>query len=241
MNFNGVEDHGRFRSRRLGDMLLLIQKALWPHRGLPVDEGVIKYQLQFTPGPALRDPRLAELIAWQRILQGLGLLGRDPDRYGGLAYGNLSLRLADNAFVISASQCADQPLPTLDHYSQVTAWDCHANRIIARGPARPSSESLTHAALYDADPAIGCIVHGHSPHIWQHRDTLSLASTAEQVAYGTPEMAIEMDHLYRDRDFRGCGALAMGGHRDGIVSFGRDADEAGWEIVRLLRRAWSLD
>jgi hypothetical protein len=107
MNFNGVEDHGRFRSRRLGDMLLLIQKALWPHRGLPVDEGVIKYQLQFTPGPALRDPRLAELIAWQRILQGLGLLGRDPDRYGGLAYGNLSLRLADNAFVISASQCAD--------------------------------------------------------------------------------------------------------------------------------------
>jgi hypothetical protein len=206
-----------------------------------MDEGVIKFQLQFTPGSLPDGLSLAELIAWQRIMQGLGLLGRDPDHYGGLAYGNLSLRIEGNGFVISASQCADQPLPTLDHYSQVTAWDCNANRIVASGPARPSSESLTHAALYDADPAIGCIVHGHSPHIWQHRYTMGLASTAEQVAYGTPEMAIEMGRLYRDRGFRGCGVLAMGGHQDGVVSFGRDADEAGWEMVHLLRRAWSLD
>jgi hypothetical protein len=205
-----------------------------------MDEGVIKFQLQFTPGSLPDGLPLADLIAWQRIMQALGLLGRDPDRYGGLAYGNLSLRIEGNGFVISASQCADQPLPTLDHYSLVTAWDCNANRIVASGPARPSSESLTHAALYDADPAIGCIVHGHSPHIWQHRDTLGLASTAEQVAYGTPEMAIEMGRLYQDRGFRGCGALTMGGHRDGVVSFGRDADEAGWEMVRLLRQAWSL-
>lgn len=203
-------------------------------------EGVIKYQLQFTPGPALRDPRLAELIAWQRILQGLGLLGRDPDRYGGLAYGNLSLRLEGNGFVISASQCADQPRPTVKDYCLVTAWDCAGNRLAAQGPARPSSESLTHAALYDADPTIGCIIHGHSPEIWQRREVLGLASTWPDVAYGTPAMASEMARLYREHGFRGRGALAMGGHRDGIVGLGPDPDAAGYELVRLLRRALSL-
>ncbi|MCA1804873.1 MAG: class II aldolase/adducin family protein [Xanthomonadaceae bacterium] len=205
-----------------------------------MDEGVIKFQLELSPGPALSDASLGELIAWQKIMQGLGLLGRDPARYGGLAFGNLSLRLAGNGFAISASQTADSPMPSARDYSQVTDWDCSTNRVIAQGPARPSSESLTHAALYDADPVIGCIIHGHSPSIWKLRDSLGLASTVEQVAYGTPEMAIEMDRLYRTQGFDRHGVLAMGGHQDGVVSFGRDPDEAGWEMVQLLRRALSL-
>lgn len=205
-----------------------------------MEEGVIKYQLRFTPGPSPHDPRLPELIAWQRILQGLGFLGRDPERYGGLAYGNLSLRLEGYGFVISASQCADQPRPSAKDYCLVTAWDCAGNRLVAQGPARPSSESLTHAALYDADPTIGCIVHGHAPEIWQRREALGLASTRPEVAYGTPAMASEMARLYREHGFRGRGALAMGGHQDGVVSFGRTCDEAGCEMVRALREALSL-
>lgn len=206
-----------------------------------MDEGVIKFQLQFTPGPLPDGLPLAELIAWQRIMHDLRLLGRDPSRYGGLAYGNLSLRLEGNVFVVSASQCADQPRPTAKDYCLVTAWDCAGNRLVAMGPARPSSESLTHAALYDADPAIGCIIHGHSQEIWQQCEALGLTSTAPQVAYGTPAMASEMTRLYREHGFRGRGALAMGGHQDGIVSFGRTCDEAGWEMVRALRGALSLD
>lgn len=205
-----------------------------------MDEGVIKFQLEFSPGPALSRASLGELIAWQKIMQGLGLLGRDPIRYGGLAFGNLSLRLAGNGFAISASQTADSPLPSAMDYCQVTGWDCSTNRVIAQGPARPSSESLTHAALYDADPLIRCIIHAHTPKIWQRRAELGLSSTAGHVAYGTPEMAIEMDRLYREQGFHGHGVLAMGGHQDGVVSFGRDTDEAGWEMVRLLRRALSL-
>ncbi len=205
-----------------------------------MEEGVIKYRLEFTPGPLPGSLPLTELIAWQRIMQGLGLLGRVPDRYGGLAYGNLSLRLAGNGFAISASQTADSPLPGAKDYCQVTNWDSAANHIRAQGPARPSSESLTHAALYDADPQIGCIIHGHSPEIWQARESLGLVTTAAEITYGTPEMAIEMARLYRKQGFHGHGVLAMGGHQDGIVSFGRDADEAGWEMVHLLRRALSL-
>ena len=203
-----------------------------------MEEGVIKYQLDFTPGHALERSPLAELIAWQRIMHRLGLLGRDPSRYGGLAYGNLSQRVAGGGFVVSASQTGDHPLPGAEDYCLVIDWDCAANRIRAQGPAKPSSESLTHAALYDADQEIGCIIHGHAPEIWRLREALGLASTPEDIAYGTPEMARSMARLCQARRFGGHGSLAMGGHVDGIVCFGRDCDEAGWEMVCLLRRAF---
>lgn len=205
-----------------------------------MDEGVIKFQLRFTPGSLPDRLPLAELIAWQRIMHRLGLLGRDPARYGGLAYGNLSRRLPGMGFVVSASQAADHNPPTAQGYCLVTAWDCAGNRLTAEGPSRPSSESLTHAALYDADPAIGCIIHGHSPEIWQRRGALGLATTRPEVTYGTPEMASEMIRLYREHGFHGRGVLAMGGHQDGIVSFGRTCDDAGGEMVRALREALTL-
>lgn len=205
-----------------------------------MEEGVIKYQLDYTPGQALERSSLAELIAWQRIMHRLGLLGRDPERYGGLAYGNLSQRVLGRGFVISASQTGDRPLPGPDGYCLVTEWDCAANRIRAHGPAKPSSESLTHAALYDAGPAIGCIIHGHSPEIWRLREVLGLASSPDDTPYGTPAMGDAMAQLYQAHGFSGVGAIAMGGHVDGLVSFGRDPDEAGQEMVHLLRSALSL-
>lgn len=205
-----------------------------------MDEGVIKFQLLFTPGPLPDGLPLAELIAWQRVMHRLGLLGRDPERYGGLAYGNLSRRVSGRCFVVSASQTGDLPQPGPDDYCLVTDWDCAANRICALGPAKPSSESLTHAALYDADPAIGCIIHGHSAEIWPLREVLGLASSPDDAPYGTPAMGGAMAQLYRVQGFSGAGAIAMGGHVDGLVSFGRDPDEAGQAMVHLLRCALSL-
>ena len=203
-------------------------------------EGGIKYRLTFTTGPALPRAQLAELIAWQQILHSLGLVGRDPARYGGLAYGNLSRRLPEGGFAISASQTGDLAGPTPEDYARVSAWDCAHNRIVASGPARPSSESLTHAALYDADPAIGCVLHVHSPAIWQSREQLGLASTVADVTYGTPAMAAEVTRLYREQALAGHGVLAMGGHADGVLSFGQDPDAAGRELILLLRRALCL-
>lgn len=202
-------------------------------------EGVIKYRLEFTPGPPQGIDVLSELIGWQQILHTLGLLGRDSTRYGGLAYGNVSRRLPDGGFVISASQTGDLARPTPADYAVVRHWDCAGNHVSASGPAKPSSESLTHAALYDADPAIACVLHVHVPLVWQRRDRLGVASTAADVAYGTPAMAAEVTRLYRECGFAAQGILAMAGHTDGIVSFGPDPDQAGLPLIRLLRRALS--
>jgi ribulose-5-phosphate 4-epimerase/fuculose-1-phosphate aldolase len=205
---------------------------------LAQEEGIVKYQLDFTPGPALPETELAPLISWQRILLSLELTGRDPARYGGHAYGNLSLR-TEAGFIVSGTQRSDR-VPAPEHYCLVTGWDLAGNRVTARGPVEPSSECLTHAALYEADPAIGAIVHAHSPEIWKNHQELAMPMTDSEVAYGTPEMAAEVTRVYRDNELPGCGAIAMGGHLDGVLAFGQTLDQAGGAMVTLLARARQL-
>jgi ribulose-5-phosphate 4-epimerase/fuculose-1-phosphate aldolase len=205
---------------------------------LAQEEGIIKYRLDFTPVSVLEESEVACLVSWQRILHSLELLGRQPDRYEGLAYGNLSMR-SEAGFIISGTQCSDLA-PSPEHYCLVTSWDLSANRVTARGPVEPSSECLTHAALYDADPAIGAIVHAHSAEIWKNHQELAMPMTDRAIAYGTPEMAAEVKRLYREYEMPGCGAIAMGGHLDGVLSFGQSMDQAGGAMVTLLARARQL-
>jgi hypothetical protein len=167
-------------------------------------------------------------------------VGRDPARYGGLAYGNLSIRLTGGGFAVSATQTADKPVPTAADYSRVVSWDCQANHLVAEGPAQPSSESLTHAALYDTDPSIGCVLHCHAPAIWRKCIQLGLASTAAAIPYGTPAMATEVSRIHHDCGLHDRGMIVMGGHQDGVVSFGANLDQAGCLMVTTWRRALSL-
>ncbi len=52
-----------------------------------------------------------------------------------------------------------------------------------------------------------------------------------------PEMAAEVGRLYREGIFAERRILAMGGHEDGIVVFGRSPEEAGSVLMRWLARA----
>ena len=118
-----------------------------------------------------------------------------------------------------------------EHYALVTGVNLEDNRVDARGLVKPSSESLTHAAVYSIDERIRFVFHVHSPEIWLSRDRLAIAQTGDDIAYGTPQMAQEMFRLYRQGGFRNGNILAMSGHQDGIISFGENADEAGNMII----------
>ena len=112
------------------------------------------------------------------------------------------------------------------HYARVIDFDLEKNKVSARGPIRPSSESLTHAALYQVDPKINAVIHVHNLDMWKKLMEKVPTSSAE-ATYGTPEMAKEMMRLYKDTDLRDRKILVMGGHEEGIISFGRNLDEAG--------------
>ena len=207
-------------------------------------EGVIKFDLQFTPAPPLAMTDLTVLNAWRRILWLLGLTGCDPKRYDGLGYGNVSLRLppytappCERRFAISGTQTGNLPVLGAEHYALVQACIPAANRVIASGPLYPSSEALTHGALYALDPELRCVLHVHSPLLWRQAIPLELPMTDPAAAYGTPAMAAEVARLYGEPAVRAGGILAMGGHEDGLLAFGSSVEAAGTVLVRRLAQA----
>ena len=210
-------------------------------------EGVIKFTLDFSLGDALPATQLTELNAWRDVLYARQLIGQDPARYGGYGFGNLSMRLAPYSappdrrrFVISGTQTGDLATLGPEHYAIVDACYPAENRLVAHGPVRPSSESLTHGAVYGIDPAIRFVMHVHSPVLWQAAAALHLPTTDPTVPYGSPEMAAEVERLFAETPVATLRVFSMGGHEDGIVSFGHTAAEAGDVLLAALSAAASI-
>lgn len=214
------------------------------------DEGVIKFHAEHRHR-ALDPRRYGEvacaLIAWREILSRLGLVGQEPGRYGGFGYGNVSARIGPpsaprgrRGFLISGTQTSGLPCVTLADFSAVVACDPARNRVESHGLVMPSSESMTHAALYDLGSHIRFVLHAHSPAIWQRAGALRLPTTDPAVPYGTQAMARAVGRLWRETALSETRILAMGGHQDGVVCFGRSAQEAGQALLAALARAHTL-
>lgn len=215
------------------------------------DEGVIKYELEHREC-ALEVGRLGdtlcELIAWRELLALTGLVGQDPARYGGSGYGNVSARVGRpsegrgrRAFLTTGTQTSGKRCVGSADFAIVERYDYHLNRVWSRGPVAPSSESLTHAALYDVGPQIRCVLHAHSPVLWRRARELRLPITDPGAPYGTPEMALEVQRVYQTRGLAELRILAMGGHEDGIVVLGRSPEEAGRVLMTWLARAYEAE
>jgi len=198
-------------------------------------EGVIKFQLDFTPGPPLDATLVEPLLKWHNKLGQYGWIGRDPERYQGLGFGNLSRRCSGKPgeFIISGSQTGHLSNPDGSAYTLVHKANIRLNRVKATGMVPPSSETLTHAALYQADATINFVFHVHAPalwHIWQALDFLSIPA---DIPYGSQEMATAAAQLLRHRPLR---PIAMLGHQDGLLAVGTGAAQAGNMLLSAERR-----
>jgi len=202
-------------------------------------EGVVKFSIDFQETLCLTPGMTAELNGWRHILHRLGLIGQEPGRYQGLGFGNISCRMEVPAgsFLISGTQTGKAPYLSCSQYALVTACDPPANSIRAIGLTRPSSEALTHGQLYLLDTAIGSVVHAHSPEIWSRAEAMGLPCTPGAVAYGTAEMARAVEELFSLRTVREHRLFVMGGHEDGVVSFGRNLREACEVMIAALAAA----
>jgi hypothetical protein len=199
-------------------------------------EGVIKYQLDYVPSPLPADADLDGLARWFLRCRERELIGRDPARYGGYAYGNISVR-TQRGFVISGTQTGGSPELGRNQLAWVVDFDVAANRLRAGGPAAPSSEAMSHGQVYRALAHAGAVIHVHSPMLWRRAADLGLASTPPTAAYGTAAMAAAVETLLLADLNRDAGVFAMGGHEDGIVAYGRDLDTAGQLLIETLDRA----
>jgi L-ribulose-5-phosphate 4-epimerase len=172
---------------------------------------------------------LAGLNAYRRKLLHLRLIGVDPN---GVGFGNLSVRdSATDEFYITGSATGGIPELTLADCAKVVACDFERNWVRYEGSAAPSSESLTHAAIYASDAGAGAVIHCHDSKLWA--TALNQApTTSKTVEYGTPELANEIMQLFPRTDVQSKKIVVMAGHEEGIVTFGKDLQEAFAVLMR---------
>lgn len=206
-------------------------------------EGVIKYKLTHTHQAIDDVACLAELESWRSIFFALKMIGRNPDQYHGLGYGNISQRLTPDksCFIISGTQTGHLDKLTANHYCLVKSVDFQQNRIVSRGLTQPSSEALTHACVYQQQQSIMAVIHVHCPEIWRHTIELKLPHTQSNVAYGTLDMVTAVNDLFESGSFRQNGIFTMLGHEDGVVAFGPDLETAGITLVKFLALALKIE
>lgn len=194
-----------------------------------IDEGYTKFAVHWRDRRPLDGPEIAELERWRRPLFEAGLVGHYAE--AGIGYGNISVRIADGReFVISGTQTGHLARTGREHYALVTDYDIDGNAVHCRGAVQASSETLTHAALYELDSGIRAVAHVHDERAWhQLRDREP--TTGADVAYGTPEMAREFARLYRETSFPERRLAVMAGHEAGIVAVGRSLGEAAERVL----------
>lgn len=193
-------------------------------------EGVVKYQQHFTPDAPMAWEKLRELDHYRSMLHQQKLIAAYAD---GIGYGNISIKLDDGSMAISGSQTGHLARLSAEHYACVTKADIQQNTLWSKGPVQASSESLTHAAIYEIDDKIQAVMHIHHLALWQ-KYLQRLPSTSAEVHYGTPEMAVAVQQLYKNDDWQKCPVIIMGGHEEGIITFGRDLAEAYHWIEKLV-------
>lgn len=193
-------------------------------------EGYIKFRIDFTPHPPPDADEIALLNEWRQRLYRLGYIGMYD---GGIGFGNLSIRVpGTRQFIISGTKTGGLRRLEAAHYTLVNDFHIQNNLIRCKGMVKASSESLTHAAVYESAPAVNAVFHIHNQKLWQkylHR----LPSTAEHALYGTPAMAEEIRRILSDDSNIIRGVIVMAGHPEGIISFGSGPEEAGQRILNL--------
>jgi ribulose-5-phosphate 4-epimerase/fuculose-1-phosphate aldolase len=172
---------------------------------------------------------LAELNACRRKLLQQRLIGLDAK---GIGFGNLSVRDgATSKFYITGSATGGLPELTPTDCVRVVAYDFGRNWLRYEGAAIPSSESLTHAAIYESDPSTSAMIHCHDSVLWAALLD-RVPTTSKAVAYGTPEMAHEITRLFKETDVRNGKMLVMAGHEGGIETFGKNFEQAFDVLIR---------
>lgn len=196
------------------------------------ETGVVKFNCTWLKEEPLPDELIIDLNEWRDKLYKLGLLGVYEN---GIGYGNISKRFNKDQFIISGTATGKFQKLTNEHYTIVTEYDLEKNSLTAKGPIVASSESLTHAVIYESDQNCNGVIHIHHLELWKKLMN-RFPTTKREVEYGTPAMAKEMGRLFKETDLNKQKIVVMGGHEEGIISFGKDLEEAGLILMEAYKK-----
>lgn len=196
------------------------------------ETGAIKFVCEQVAVEILPFAGFAELNKYRRKLLKLGKVGVDAN---GIGFGNLSVRngVSSHFYITGSGTGAISELRSGD-FAKVVAYDFARNWLRSEGHTIASSESLTHAAVYESDPAARVVIHCHDMELWAALLD-KVPTTPEKVEYGTPEMAYSVRRLFEFTDVKHRKIFVMAAHHGGLVVFGRDVEEAFETLMRCRR------
>lgn len=197
-------------------------------------EGVVKYSLDFSEEALHIETSYKKLESLRQRIYALGLIGVYDN---GIGYGNLSLRdeYASGFIITATGTGALKKLNSYD-YSQVLKIDFDSFKTFAKGTRRPSSECITHGAIYELDANIHVIIHIHNRKLWDFMLQNGNLSTND-TPYGTKQMVVDIQNMYKNIVVLDHNLFVMKGHEDGIICFGRNIEEAEITLYELLKKA----
>ena len=187
-------------------------------------KGVVKFNCYWKQtGPVIADEPLEILNNWREVLFNMDLIGAYEN---GVGFGNMSVRIGQgNRFFITGSATGEIPMLDSSHYVMVESCNFDDNAVMCSGPLKASSESLTHAAIYQADQGTNAVIHVHNFDLWEMlRD--EMPTTLPEFKYGTAGLALDIFRLFKETDVIEKRTIIMGGDESGLLVFGHDMDEA---------------
>lgn len=199
-----------------------------------MSEGYIKFNCIWHQVPvSFPDAVYSQLEQARSQLYARGLIGVYPD---GTGYGNISMKSRDDkSFIISGSATGGLLKLIPEDYALVTGYKIGQNTIFCTGLIKASSESLTHAAIYQAVPHTGSVIHVHSLGLWEKLKG-KYPTTHADIEYGTPNMAGAVGQLafnLKDSEEK---IIVMGGHQEGILAFGHQIKDVTQQIISVYER-----
>ncbi len=115
------------------------------------------------------------------------------------AYGNFSLRLKDDIFIISKTGFIPKEDFKLENFVVVKEVDIKGKEVYAYGVNKPSSEAFLHYLLYNSNKKINFILHGHFELFLKHNSILDIPTTKKFYPYGTIELGYSALELLEEK------------------------------------------
>ena len=197
-------------------------------------DGAVKFNCHWNQtGTVISDEQYEIINYWREILYNMDLIGAYEN---GVGFGNISMRIkGGNQFIITGSATGEIPDLEPSHYIKVSSFNIDDNAVQCIGSLKASSESLTHAAIYSADPGANAVVHVHSTELWNEL-IYKVPTTNPAMDYGTTGLAKDILRLFKESDVYEKRIIIMSGDRSGILTFGNDMDEAVNVLLEYLKK-----
>lgn len=193
-------------------------------------EGYIKFNCLWEKTDPVPEEIISDINYWRDVMYRKKLIGMYPD---GIGFGNISIRLSGKTFLISGTATGGIEKLNAGHYVKVEDYDLKKNELTCRGPVKASSESLSHAVIYECSPETMAVIHIHNFELWE-KLLHHFPTTAKEIPYGTPEMAMEIKRLFSETKVTEEKIIVMEGHPEGIITFGKTPEEAGSVLLSLM-------